>query len=74
MVKKTLLVLVLAALAAGMAFAQPEFKMSAGAGIIGANTWQVVTDSYKNEQDAPDALVGKPNDLKFSKRTSTGAF
>jgi hypothetical protein len=32
MVKKTLLVLVLAALAAGMAFAQPEFKLSAGGG------------------------------------------
>jgi hypothetical protein len=75
MVKKTLLVLVLAACAAGMAFALPEFKLSAGAGIIGANTWQVVTESWKNEQTASNDFVGKPNpgDIKYTKKTGTHA-
>jgi hypothetical protein len=73
MVKKTLLVLALAACAAGMAFAQPEFKLSAGAGIIGANTWAHGKFSFKDEQLDADALVGRPGirDIKYSEATET---
>lgn len=57
--KKTLLVVLLVALAAGTVFALPEFKLGAGAGIIGAGNWQsLTTERVVAQPENKNSLVG----------------